>query len=74
MGFDSWYEEIFLYSTASRAALVPTQCPHQRVPEPISSGVERPGREANDSPLSSAEVKHDRAISPLPPTSSWRGA
>jgi hypothetical protein len=36
--------------------------------------VKQPAREADHSPPSSAEVKNDGAIPPLPHTSSWRGA
>jgi hypothetical protein len=36
-------------------------------------GVKRPGREADLSPPSSAEVKMRGAIPPFPYTSSWRG-
>jgi hypothetical protein len=42
---------IFLFTTASRAALEPTQPPIQRVSGALSVGVERPGREAD--PLTS---------------------
>jgi hypothetical protein len=38
------------------------------------SGVKRPGREADHSFLSSAEVKNGGAIPPLADMSSWRGA
>jgi hypothetical protein len=37
-------------------------------------GVKRPRREIDHSPLSSDEVRNGGAISPLPHTSSWRGA
>jgi hypothetical protein len=40
----------------------------------VSLGVRRPGREADRSLLSSAEVKNGGAIPPLPHTSSWRGS
>jgi hypothetical protein len=49
--------EIFLFTTASRTALGPTQPPIQGVPGALSLGVKRPGREADHSPPSSAEVK-----------------
>jgi hypothetical protein len=49
---------IFLFTTASRPALVPTQPPIQWVAGVLSLGVKRPGREANHSPPSSAEVKN----------------
>jgi hypothetical protein len=48
----------FLFTTASRTALEPTQPPIQWVPESLSLGVKRPGREADHSPPSSAEVKN----------------
>jgi hypothetical protein len=41
----------------SRTALGPTQTPIQWVQESLSVGVKRPGREADHSPPSSAEVK-----------------
>jgi hypothetical protein len=49
---------IFLFSTASRSTLAPTQPPIQWVPEALSLGVKRPGREVDHSPPSSAEVMH----------------
>jgi hypothetical protein len=48
---------IFFFTTASRTALGPTQPPIQRVPGSLSLGVQRPGREDDHSPPSSAEVK-----------------
>jgi hypothetical protein len=76
LGFDS--QEglgIFLFITASRPAMEPTQSPIQWVPWALSLGVKRPGREADHSPPSSAEVKecvelylHSRN------TPSWCGA
>jgi hypothetical protein len=65
---------IFLFTTASRTALEPTQPPIQWVPGALSLGVKRPGREADHSPPSSAEVKEYGDIPPLPNTPSWRGA
>jgi hypothetical protein len=55
-----------LYSTASRPALEPTHPPIQWVPGDRSPRVKRPGREADVSPPSSAEVKIDGDIPPLP--------
>jgi hypothetical protein len=50
LGFDSrWGMGIFLFTIATRTALESTQ--------PPSLGVKRPGREADHSPPSSAEVK-----------------
>jgi hypothetical protein len=49
--------EIFLFTTAFRTALGPTQLPIQWVPGALPLGVKRPGREADHSPPSSAEVK-----------------
>jgi hypothetical protein len=58
LGFDSrWGLGIFLFTTASRTALGPTQPPIQWVPGALSLEVKRPGREADHSPPSSAEVK-----------------
>jgi hypothetical protein len=58
LGFDFWRGlGIFLFTTASRAAVVPTQPPIQWVPGTLSLGVKRPGREADHSPPSSVEVK-----------------
>jgi hypothetical protein len=48
---------IFLFNTASRMALKPTQPPIQWVPDSLYLWVERPGREADHSPPSSAKVK-----------------
>jgi hypothetical protein len=56
-------------------ALGPTQPPIQRVPGALSMGVKRPGREADHSPPSSAEVKE--WVEPYihsPNTPSWRRA
>jgi hypothetical protein len=58
LGFDSRRGlGIFLFTTASRTALGPTQPPIQWVPAALSLGVKRPGREADHSPPSSIEVK-----------------
>jgi hypothetical protein len=49
---------LYLYFTAvSRPALGPTQPPMQWVQGTLSLGVKRPGREADHSPPSSADVK-----------------
>jgi len=58
LGFDSWWGlGVFLFITASRTALEPTQPPTQWVPGALFLGVKRPGREADHSPPSSAEIK-----------------
>jgi len=46
----SWGWELFLFMTASRLALVPTQLPVQWAPESHSLEVKRPRREADHSP------------------------
>jgi hypothetical protein len=48
---------IFLFTTASRTALGPTQPPIQWVPRGLSLGVKRPVRDADHSPPPSVEVK-----------------
>jgi hypothetical protein len=48
---------IFLFTTASRPTLGPTQPSIQWEPGALSLGVKRPGCEADHSPLSSAEVR-----------------
>jgi hypothetical protein len=58
LGFDSRRGlGIFLFAV-SRTALEPIQPPIQCVPGTLSLGIKRPGREADHSPLSSAEVKN----------------
>jgi hypothetical protein len=54
----NWALLIFLFTTASRTALGPTQPPIQWVPGALSLGIERAGREADHSPPSSADVKN----------------
>jgi hypothetical protein len=58
LGFDFWWGlGIFLFTTASRTALGPTQPPIEWVAGALSLGVEQLGREADHSPPSNAEVK-----------------
>jgi hypothetical protein len=67
---------IFLFTTASRTALGPTQPPIQWVPLALSPGrVKRPGYEANHLPPSNAEVKEwvELYLHSSNP-SLWRGA
>jgi hypothetical protein len=54
-----------IFSTSSRPGLRPTQPPIWCVPRALSPRVKRPGQEADHSPPSSAEVKHDGAVPPL---------
>jgi hypothetical protein len=49
---------IFLFTTVSTPALGPIQPPIRWVSGTLSLGIKRPGREADHSPLSSAEVKN----------------
>jgi hypothetical protein len=58
-GFESrWELRVFLFTTAFRPTQGPTQPPIQCVPGALSLGVERPVREADHSPPSSAQVKN----------------
>jgi hypothetical protein len=47
----------FVFSASSRSAVGPTQPPIKWVPGALSLGVKRPGREADHSAPTSAEVK-----------------
>jgi hypothetical protein len=68
LGFNSrWGLGIFLFTTASRKALGPTQPPTQCVRGALSLRVKRPGREADHSPPSSAEVKERVGYTSTPP-------
>jgi hypothetical protein len=59
LGFDSrWGMGIFLFTIASRTVLGPTQPHIQWVPGALSLGAKRPGRKADHSPPTSAEVKN----------------
>jgi hypothetical protein len=73
IGFDFWRElGIFLFAAASRTALGSTQPPNQWVPGALSLVVKRPGREADHSPPSIAEVKECVELYlHSPNTSSW---
>jgi hypothetical protein len=77
LGFDSRRGlGIFLFTTAmSRTAQGPTQPPIQWVPGALTPGLKWPGREANHSPASSAEVNESVELYfHSPNTPSWRGA
>jgi hypothetical protein len=66
-GFDSQQEQQFsLFSIKSRPALGLTQPRKQCVPEALSKGVKRPGREVNHSSPFSAKFKKGGAVPPLP--------
>jgi hypothetical protein len=56
----------FLFATASRSALGPTQPPIQWVPGAISLGVKRPGCKTNHSPKSNAEVTNVWSYTSIP--------
>jgi hypothetical protein len=59
-GFDPQQRQrLFPLTSASRPALGPTQPPIQWVEGALSPGVKRPGRDADHSPPSSAEVKKE---------------
>jgi hypothetical protein len=74
--FDSrWGLGIFLFTTASRTAMGPTQPPIQCVTGNPSLGVKRPVREADHSPPPSAEDKECVELYiHSPNTPSWRGS
>jgi hypothetical protein len=76
LGFDSWRGlGIFFFTTVSRMALGPTQPPIQWVPGALSLVVTRPGREADGSHPSSAEVNEwVELYLHSPNTPSWCGA
>jgi hypothetical protein len=66
---------IFLFITASRPALGPTEPSTQWVPGALSLGVKRLEREADHSPPSSADVKECVELYiHFPSTLPWRGA
>jgi hypothetical protein len=58
---------IFLLSTSSRPVLGSTQYPIQWIPGALSSGVKQPGREIDNSPQTSAEVKKMWIYTSTPP-------
>jgi hypothetical protein len=64
----------FHFSTSSRPALGSTQLPIQWVPEDLSPGRKLSGREADNSPLASAEVKKMWIYISTPHTLSWCSA
>jgi hypothetical protein len=58
---------IFLFTAASRPALGPTQAPIQWVQGALSLRVKRPGRDADHSLPSSAEVRNAWIYTSTPP-------
>jgi hypothetical protein len=76
LGFDSRQGlGIFLFTTASRTALGPTQPPFQWIPGALYLGLKRTGREIDHSPRSSAEAKeYVELYFHSTYTPSWRGA
>jgi hypothetical protein len=62
---------LLLQSTESILTLEPIQPPIQWVRGALSQGVKRPGCEPGLSLPSSAEVKTDVVVSPLPHSTSW---
>jgi hypothetical protein len=66
VGFNSWRGyEIFLYTTAFRLALRPTQPPSKLVLGPASLGVKQLGHEADHSSPPTTKSKNGGAIPPL---------
>jgi hypothetical protein len=66
---------MFLFTTASRAAMGPTQPPIQWLPGALSLRIKRPGREADHLPSSSAgDKKCVEIYLDSPNTPSWYGA
>jgi hypothetical protein len=59
--------KFFLFTTASRQVLGPTQPPIYRIPGALSLGVKRPGREVDHSPPSSAGSKNEWLYTSTPP-------
>jgi hypothetical protein len=76
LGFDSRRGlGIFLFTTASRTTLGPTQPPIQWVPEALSLRIKQPEREADYSPSFNAEVKECVELNiHSSNTRPWRGA
>jgi hypothetical protein len=58
---------IFLFTTVSRPVLGPTQLPITWLPEALTLGVKRRGREADHSPLHSAEIRNAWSCTSPPP-------
>jgi len=65
--------EIFLFATASRPVLKPTQPPIQRVSETLSLAINWMGGEADHSPPHSAEFKNMWSYTSTPPPIHFHG-
>jgi hypothetical protein len=65
--FESRWGKNFHFFMSSLPALGPTQPPIQSVTGTPSPGVKRPGREADHSPPTSAEVKKTLVYTSTPP-------
>jgi hypothetical protein len=61
------FSEVQGRMTSSRPALGSTEPPIEWVREALSAGVKRPGREADNSPPASAEVKNMWIYTSTPP-------
>jgi hypothetical protein len=69
-GFDSWQgqlRDVFNFAIASRPDLGPTQRPNEWIQAALSLGIKRPGRQADHSPPSSAEIKNAWSYTSVPP-------
>jgi hypothetical protein len=64
----------FLFTTSCRLALWPNYYPIQWEPGPLSPGVKQPGREADNSPPTSVDVKNIWIYTSTPHTPSWHSA
>jgi hypothetical protein len=60
-------EKGFLFCTASRPVLGPTQSPIRQVMGAVSPGVHRPGHESDHPPPSSVAVKNEWRYTSTPP-------
>jgi hypothetical protein len=67
-------QDFFFHTTVSRLVLGPTKPPIQWVLVALSQEVKWQGCKAYHSPSSSAEIRKDGAVPPLPHMSSWHGA
>jgi hypothetical protein len=67
-GFESRKgQRIYFYLKRSRPTLGHTQPPIQCVSGTLSPGLKQPGREADHTPPSTAEVKNERGYASAPP-------